>query len=129
MFDGTISTATEHYYVEPVSRYLSSNQSGEPPPHNFHSIIYKYSDIVHPSSHSQVSTSLVEQHVGFGKKFRVSIFDGKLETVDLWSIGWNVNDNKSPLAQKASVKLSRYIFFSFCATYTFENIQNTYTKI
>lgn len=48
LFDGTISTKNDHYYIEPLSRYLTSNQTGEPPP--YHSVIYKHSDVLHPHS-------------------------------------------------------------------------------
>lgn len=62
LFDGTVSTPTEHYYIEPVSRYLSSNQSGEPPP-TFHSIIYKDSDVVQPQSASSTPCASQRLHL------------------------------------------------------------------
>ncbi|KAJ3627368.1 hypothetical protein MTP99_014750 [Tenebrio molitor] len=43
LFEGTISTAIEDYYVEPVGRYLRPNETKQPSP--FHSIVYKSSDV------------------------------------------------------------------------------------
>lgn len=40
LFDGTISTATEHFYIEPSHKY-----SQELPRSGVHSIIYKLSDV------------------------------------------------------------------------------------
>ncbi|KAG1679187.1 Disintegrin and metalloproteinase domain-containing protein 10 [Nymphon striatum] len=38
LFDGTIMTRSEEFYIEPASRYFTS-------PENFHSVIYKASDV------------------------------------------------------------------------------------
>lgn len=46
LFDGTVSTQLEDYYIEPVSRYL---RPGEARP-SYHSIIYRASDTVWPQS-------------------------------------------------------------------------------
>lgn len=62
LFDGTVSTHLDHYYIEPVSRYLSSNQSGEPPP-TFHSIIYKDSDVRKPQSVSSTLCASQRLHL------------------------------------------------------------------
>ncbi|XP_063909191.1 disintegrin and metalloproteinase domain-containing protein 10-like [Zophobas morio] len=43
LFEGTISTVIEDYHVEPVSRYLSPNETKQPS--SFHSIVYKSSDV------------------------------------------------------------------------------------
>lgn len=40
LFDGTISTNTEHFYIEPASKY-----SNDLPKSGVHSIIYKLSDV------------------------------------------------------------------------------------
>lgn len=40
LFDGTISTTTEHYYIEPAHKY-----SKDLPKTGVHSIIYKLSDV------------------------------------------------------------------------------------
>jgi hypothetical protein len=40
LFDGTIMTNTEHYYIEPSHKYLD-----ELPQKGIHSIIYKLSDV------------------------------------------------------------------------------------
>lgn len=40
LFDGTISTSTEHFYIEPAHKY-----SQELPKTGVHSIIYKLSDV------------------------------------------------------------------------------------
>ena len=45
LFDGHISTPVEDYYIEPASRYFS-NEENQP---SFHSVIYKASDVVHPT--------------------------------------------------------------------------------
>ena len=42
LFDGHISTPYETYYIEPTSRYMSNDS-------DFHSVIYKASDVVHPA--------------------------------------------------------------------------------
>lgn len=44
LFDGTISTRLEDFYIEPVSRYVRQNTSA---PH-FHSIVYRSSDVYSP---------------------------------------------------------------------------------
>lgn len=44
LFDGTISTRLEDFYIEPVSRYVKQNTSV---PH-FHSIVYRSSDVYSP---------------------------------------------------------------------------------
>ncbi|XP_048007245.1 uncharacterized protein LOC125242533 [Leguminivora glycinivorella] len=41
LFDGTIWTATEEYYVEPLSRYDAAHPS-------MHSVVYRRSDVDHP---------------------------------------------------------------------------------
>ncbi|KAJ8733472.1 hypothetical protein PYW08_001770 [Mythimna loreyi] len=41
LFDGTIWTATEEYYVEPISRYNIDHPS-------MHSVVYRRSDVEHP---------------------------------------------------------------------------------
>ncbi|XP_063704128.1 uncharacterized protein LOC134833659 [Culicoides brevitarsis] len=40
LFDGTISTITEHYYVEPASKYFQKIDKRD-----FHSVVYKLSDV------------------------------------------------------------------------------------
>lgn len=44
LFDGTISTRLEDFYIEPVSRYVKQNTSA---PH-FHTIVYRSSDVYSP---------------------------------------------------------------------------------
>lgn len=44
LFDGTVFTASEDIYIEPVSRYLTFNNSAKKSP-SFHSIMYKSSDV------------------------------------------------------------------------------------
>lgn len=46
LFEGTISTALEDYHVEPVRRYLNSQEMKDPPA--FHSIVYRASDVQDP---------------------------------------------------------------------------------
>lgn len=45
LFDGTISTRLEDFYIEPVSRYLGLNANSPV----FHSIVYRSSDVQGPS--------------------------------------------------------------------------------
>lgn len=42
LFDGTITTELEEYYIEPTSRYLSGNEDTSP---IYHSIAYRVSDV------------------------------------------------------------------------------------
>lgn len=44
LFDGTISTRLEDFYIEPVSRYIKQNSSAP----NFHTIVYRSSDVSSP---------------------------------------------------------------------------------
>jgi disintegrin and metalloproteinase domain-containing protein 10 len=44
LFDGTISTRLEDFYIEPVSRYVKQNSSAP----NFHTIVYRSSDVSTP---------------------------------------------------------------------------------
>jgi disintegrin and metalloproteinase domain-containing protein 10 len=44
LFDGTISTRLEDFYIEPVSRYVEKNSSSP----NFHTIVYRSSDVSTP---------------------------------------------------------------------------------
>ncbi|XP_037090955.1 disintegrin and metalloproteinase domain-containing protein 10-like [Pollicipes pollicipes] len=41
LFDGSVVTASEHFYIEPSSRYFQQAQ-------DFHSLIYRLSDVTHP---------------------------------------------------------------------------------
>ena len=50
LFDGHISTPVEDYYIEPASRYFS-NEENQP---SFHSVIYKASDVIHPTTDGEV---------------------------------------------------------------------------
>nr|CAD7567528.1 unnamed protein product [Timema californicum] len=55
LFDGTISTLLEDYHVEPVSRYIPTNTSGL----NFHSIVYRASDVHRPSPSAPCASQLL----------------------------------------------------------------------
>lgn len=46
LFDGTIVTGFEEYYIEPTSRYLSGDEETSPP---YHTIAYRASDVMTPS--------------------------------------------------------------------------------
>lgn len=71
LFDGTITTASEQYYIEPASRYLSSrnvarSRSDDRAPEAgaipaVHSVVYKVSDVRHPSSMSPLQTTRHQQ--------------------------------------------------------------------
>lgn len=54
LFEGTISTATEDYHVEPLSRYLGS---GTQQP--FHSIVYKSSNVRDPRKGAPCASHLL----------------------------------------------------------------------
>ncbi|XP_043265918.1 disintegrin and metalloproteinase domain-containing protein 10-like [Colletes gigas] len=45
LFDGTVVTAFEEYYIEPTSRYLNTGEDTSPP---YHSIAYRASDVLTP---------------------------------------------------------------------------------
>ncbi|XP_032688531.1 disintegrin and metalloproteinase domain-containing protein 10, partial [Odontomachus brunneus] len=46
LFDGSVVTRFEEYYIEPTSRYLNENEDTSPP---YHSIAYRTSDVTIPS--------------------------------------------------------------------------------
>lgn len=56
LFDGTISTNTDHYYVEPASKYLKELDS-----RGIHSVVYKLSDVnlmtTHPNNALDVESN------------------------------------------------------------------------
>jgi disintegrin and metalloproteinase domain-containing protein 10 len=55
LFDGTISTRLEDFYIEPVSRYIGQNASG---PH-FHTIVYRSSDVYSPQLSQPCASQLL----------------------------------------------------------------------
>uniref|UniRef100_A0A1B6G4V0 ADAM10 endopeptidase n=1 Tax=Cuerna arida TaxID=1464854 RepID=A0A1B6G4V0_9HEMI len=55
LFDGTISTRLEDFYIEPVNRYLEPSEDV-----GYHSIIYKASDTVRPTRQGCASAELAE---------------------------------------------------------------------
>ncbi|RZC39549.1 hypothetical protein BDFB_002186, partial [Asbolus verrucosus] len=57
LFEGTISTAVEDYHVEPISRYLSPNETKQPS--SFHSIVYKSSDVRDPRKGAPCASHLL----------------------------------------------------------------------
>ena len=50
LFDGSVVTASEHYYIEPAQRYFSDQQP-------FHSLIYRLSDVRQPEQHGKGCSS------------------------------------------------------------------------
>lgn len=56
LFDGIVSTTLEDYYIEPVSRYTTTLTNKSP---NFHSIIYKMSDVFLPNNGSFCGSNLL----------------------------------------------------------------------
>lgn len=46
LFDGSISTQLEDYYIEPISRYMSARNTAP----TYHSIIYRASDVLRPKA-------------------------------------------------------------------------------
>lgn len=57
LFDGTISTTTEHYYIEPSHKY-----SKDLPRAGVHSIIYKLSDVKMDMNNHNHIDSLGDEH-------------------------------------------------------------------
>lgn len=47
LFDGTVVTGFEEYYIEPTSRYLPGDEDTSPP---YHTIAYRASDVMTPPS-------------------------------------------------------------------------------
>lgn len=45
LFDGTVVTSFEEYYIEPTSRYLNKDDDTSPA---YHSIAYRASDVLTP---------------------------------------------------------------------------------
>ena len=45
LFDGTVVTGFEEYYIEPTNRYLNKEEDTSPP---YHSIAYRASDVLTP---------------------------------------------------------------------------------
>lgn len=45
LFDGSVVTRFEEYYIEPTSRYLNKNEDTSPP---YHTIAYRTSDVTTP---------------------------------------------------------------------------------
>ena len=50
LFDGSVVTASEHYYIEPAQRYFSQQQP-------FHSLVYRLSDVRQPEQHGRGCSS------------------------------------------------------------------------
>lgn len=77
LFDGTISTKFEDYYIEPVRRYLKSGETF--PTLNYHSIIYRNSDIVHPNFTNCASEKLYKKYKNNLLIQKSHNFDNKIE--------------------------------------------------
>lgn len=45
LFDGTVVTGFEEYYIEPTNRYLNKEEDSSP---TYHSIAYRASDVLTP---------------------------------------------------------------------------------
>ncbi|KAM0730593.1 Disintegrin and metalloproteinase domain-containing protein 10 [Formica fusca] len=58
LFDGSIVTRFEEYYIEPTSRYLNKNEDTSPP---YHSIAYRTSDVTTPPHASCASHQLHQE--------------------------------------------------------------------
>ncbi|XP_014488685.1 PREDICTED: disintegrin and metalloproteinase domain-containing protein 10 [Dinoponera quadriceps] len=55
LFDGSVVTRFEEYYIEPTNRYLNKNEDTSPP---YHSIAYRTSDVIIPPHPSCASHQL-----------------------------------------------------------------------
>ncbi|CAL1673863.1 unnamed protein product [Lasius platythorax] len=58
LFDGSVVTRFEEYYIEPTSRYLNKNEDTSPP---YHSIAYRTSDVTIPPHASCASHQLHQE--------------------------------------------------------------------
>ena len=58
LFDGTVVTGFEEYYVEPTSRYLNENADTSPA---YHSIAYRASDVLSPKRSSPCASHQLHQ--------------------------------------------------------------------
>lgn len=56
-FEGTVTTPSEEYHIEPITRYLEPNQTQ----HTSHSIIYKSSDVQDPRNGLTCASQLLHQ--------------------------------------------------------------------
>lgn len=58
LFDGSVSTATDDYYIEPVSRYFTPDTDTSP---HFHSIVYRTSDVLDPGVGAPCASQLFHE--------------------------------------------------------------------
>jgi len=89
LFDGTISTSTEQFYIEPAHKY-----STELPKSGVHSIIYKLSDVkmnIHNDHNNIDSTTTHEPHCASEKLFR-KLRNEKLRSSAEAAAATNVNE-------------------------------------
>ncbi|KAF2899907.1 hypothetical protein ILUMI_06281, partial [Ignelater luminosus] len=101
-----VSTTSEDYYIEPVSRYLKSNKSQKTP--SFHSIVYKTSDVDNPrlgmpcASH-MLQLNNLEQNNKLDSEYSVNrrkrwVLEGDArEPYDEFSF-WHPNKSKHPFS-------------------------------
>ncbi|XP_061941808.1 disintegrin and metalloproteinase domain-containing protein 10 isoform X2 [Apis cerana] len=59
LFDGTVVTGFEEYYIEPTNRYLAGEEDTSPP---YHSIAYRASDVLTPRKSSPCASHRLRQH-------------------------------------------------------------------
>ncbi|CAG9860192.1 unnamed protein product [Phyllotreta striolata] len=64
LFEGTISTALEDFNIEPVSRYFTAGIMKEP---NFHSIVYRTTDVIDPLKGQPCASHRLHQHTTLHK--------------------------------------------------------------
>lgn len=60
LFEGTISTATDEFHIEPLLRYLTNNNTLDTQSY-YHSVIYKASDVHNPSESLPCASHLLHQ--------------------------------------------------------------------
>lgn len=58
LFDGTVVTGFEEYYIEPTNRYLA----GEDTSPQYHSIAYRASDVLTPRRSLPCASHRLRQH-------------------------------------------------------------------
>ncbi|XP_048507468.1 disintegrin and metalloproteinase domain-containing protein 10-like [Athalia rosae] len=81
LFDGTVWSGLEEYYIEPSSRYSVEDEDTSPP---YHTIAYRASDVTSPSQPLRCAS----QHLSRGTL---------RESIDRVSRGANVNGSSEPL--------------------------------
>ena len=104
LFDGTISTQFESFFVEPISRYFRPNETRQTP--YFHSILYKLTDVENPSLHVPCASQLLQankhsrenvRHTYSKPRTKRWLLEGEAKQPFDDTSYWNSNKPKYPL--------------------------------